>query len=177
MGRYHNQICPAGVYKGPQGWIFILVLDRQWANMAKAMGQPELCDDPRFATGAARVKNRDVLNAIVEGWLLSFPTDEAAVAALEQNRIACAPVMSVTDTMKHPYFKARDMVRKVRDPILGEVTIPGFPLRFSAYPDLPDIQAPLLGEHGAQVLKEVLGYADDRIAKLKESAILFSENR
>jgi CoA:oxalate CoA-transferase len=177
MGRYHNQICPAGVYKGPQGWIFILVLDRQWANMAKAMGQPELCNDPRFATSADRVKNCDTLNAMVEEWLMSFPTDEAAVAALEQNRVACAPVLSVIDTMKHPYFKARDMVRKVRDPILGEVTIPGFPLKFSAYPDLPDIQAPLLGEHGAQVLKEVLGYSDDRIAKLKESAILFSESR
>jgi CoA:oxalate CoA-transferase len=86
-------------------------------------------------------------------------------------------VLSVIDTMKHPYFKARDMVRKVRDPILGEVTIPGFPLKFSAYPDLPDIQAPLLGEHGAQVLKEVLDYSEARIAQLKEGGILFSENR
>lgn len=177
MGRYHNQICPAGVYKGPQGWIFILVLDRQWANMTRAMGQPELCSDPRFATGADRVKNRDTLNAIIEEWLKSLPSDEAAVALLEQNRIACAPVLSVTDTMKHPYFKAREMVRKVPDPILGELTIPGFPLKFSAYPNLPDIQAPLLGEHGAQVLKEVLGYSDAQVAKLKESAILFSERR
>ena len=100
MGRYRNQICPAGVFKGPQGWIFILVLDRQWGNMAKAMGRPELRDDPRFATGADRVKNRDVLNPIVEQWLASMPSDDAAVAALEENRVACAPVLSVTDTMK-----------------------------------------------------------------------------
>ena len=123
------------------------------------------------------MKNRDALNAIVEEWLSSMPSDDAAVAALEENRVACAPVLSVIDTMKHPYFKARDMVRKVRDPILGEVTIPGFPLKFSAYPDRPDIQAPLLGEHGAQVLKEVLDYSDARIAKLRETGILFSENR
>jgi CoA:oxalate CoA-transferase len=145
--------------------------------MTKAMGRPELRDDPRFATSADRVKNSAALNAIVEEWLSSMPSDDAAVAALEENRVACAPVLSVIDTMKHPYFKARDMVRKVRDPILGEVTIPGFPLKFSAYPDLPDIQAPLLGEHGAQVLKEVLDYSDARIAKLKEGGILFSENR
>jgi crotonobetainyl-CoA:carnitine CoA-transferase CaiB-like acyl-CoA transferase len=177
MGRFHNQICPCGVYKGPQGWIFILVLDRQWPNMAKAMGRPELRDDPRFATGADRVKNRDVLNPMVEKWLSSLSSDEAAVALLEENRVAAAQVLSVTDTMKHPYFKARDMARKVRDPILGELTIPGFPLKFSAYPDLPDIQAPLLGEHGAQVLKDVLEYSDAQIAKLKEGGILFSENR
>jgi len=177
MGRHHNQICPCGVFKGPQGWVFILVLDRQWGNMTKAMGRPELRDDPRFATSADRVKNRDQLISIVEEWLASMPSDDAAIAVLEKNRVACAPVLSVTDTMKHPYFKARDMVRKVPDPILGEVTIPGFPLKFSAYPDLPDIQAPLLGEHGSQVLKEVLGYSDEWIAKLKASGVLFSENR
>jgi CoA:oxalate CoA-transferase len=153
------------------------VLDRQWANMVKAMGRPELRDDPRFATSPDRVKNRDALNAIVEEWLASMPSDDAAVATLEENRVACAPVLSVLDTMKHPYFKARDMVRKVPDPILGEVTIPGFPLKFSAYPDLPDIQAPLLGEHGAQVLKEVLDYPDSQIARLREDGVLFSENR
>jgi CoA:oxalate CoA-transferase len=141
------------------------------------MGRPELRDDPRFATGADRVKNRDVLNPIIEEWLASLPSDDAAVAVLEENRVACAPVLSVVDTMKHPYFKARDMARKVRDPILGEIMIPGFPLKFSAYPDLPDIQAPLLGEHGARVLKEVLHYSDAQIAKLKESGVLFSENR
>jgi crotonobetainyl-CoA:carnitine CoA-transferase CaiB-like acyl-CoA transferase len=177
MGRYHNQICPAGVYKGPQGWIFILVLDRQWANMVKALGRPELRDDPRFATGADRVTNHGALNAIVEQWLASFPTDEAALKTLEQNRIACAPVLSVTDTMAHPYFKARNMIRQVPDPILGEVTIPGFPFKFSAYPDLPELQAPLLGQHGAQVLSEVLGYSDARIAQLRQDGILFSEHR
>src|SRR5262252_6731765 len=70
MGRYHSQICPAGVYKGPQGWIFILVLDRQWSNMVKAMSRSELLDDPRFATGAQRTKNADQLNAIVQQWML-----------------------------------------------------------------------------------------------------------
>jgi len=145
--------------------------------MVKAMGRPEFLDDPRFATGAERVKNRDELNSVIQEWLLSFPTDEAALAVLEQQRIACAPVLSVVDTINHPYFKARNMVRTVPDPILGEVTIPGFPLKFSAYPNLPDIQAPLLGQHGAQVLKEVLGYSDTQVARLQENGILYNENR
>lgn len=177
MGRYHNQICPCGVFKGPQGWIFILVLDRQWANMVKAMGKPELRQDPRFATGADRAANREQLNTIVQEWLLSFPTDEAALAVLDQHRIACAPVMSVVDTTKHPYFKAREMVRSVPDPILGEVTIPGFPFKFSRYPKLPDIQAPLLGEHNGQILSEVLGYPEKRILDLRHGGVLHNERR
>jgi len=65
---------------------------------------------------------------------------------LDEHRLPAAPVMSMVDTLTHPYFKARQTVRTVPDPMLGEVTIPGFPLKFSAYPDLPDIVAPLLGE-------------------------------
>lgn len=177
MGKYHNQICPCGIYKAPQGWIFILVLDRQWASMVQAMGKPELLTDPRFATSADRVTNRDLLNPIVQEWFLSFSSDEAALAVLEQHRIACAPVLSVEDTLAHPYFKARQMVRTVPDPILGEVTIPGFPLKFSAYPDLPDLQAPLLGQHGAQVLQEYLNYSDTEIAGLQQSGTLYREDR
>lgn len=177
MGKYHNQICPCGIYRAPQGWIFILVLDRQWASMVKAMGKPELLTDPRFATSADRVTHRDLLNPIVQEWFLSFPSDEAALAVLEQNRIACAPVLSVEDTLAHPYFKARQMVRTVSDPILGEVTIPGFPLKFSAYPDLPDLQAPLLGQHGVQVLQEYLNYSETEIAQLQQSGTLYQEAR
>lgn len=177
MGKYHNQICPCGIYKAPQGWIFLLVLDRQWASMVKALGKPELLNDPRFATAADRVKNREILNPIVQAWCLSFGSDEAVVAVLEQHRIACAPVLSVVETLTHPYFKARNMVRTVSDPILGAVTIPGFPLKFSAYPDLPELQAPLLGQHGVQVLKEYLNYSDTEIARLQQSGTLYSEER
>ncbi len=177
MGKYHNQICPCGIYKAPQGWIFILVLDRQWANMVKAMGKPELLNDPRFATGAARVKNREILNPLVQEWFLTFSSDEAALAVLEQHRIACAPVLSVLDTLEHPYFKARQMVRTVPDPILGTVTIPGFPLKFSAYPDLPELQAPLLGQHGDQVLREYLHYSETEISRLQQNGTLFREDR
>jgi crotonobetainyl-CoA:carnitine CoA-transferase CaiB-like acyl-CoA transferase len=178
MGRYHNQICPAGVYKAPQGWIFILVLDRQWSNLVKAMSRPELLDDPRFVTGIQRAKNADQMNPIVQEWLLSFPTDEAVIAVLEENRIACSSVLSVVDTMKHPHYRARNMVRTVHDPILGEVTIPGFPLKFSAYPELPEgLEAPMLGQHGEQVLREVLGYSEVDLASLRESGVLYSDDR
>ena len=177
MGRFHNQICPAGVYKLPQGWTFILVLDRQWSNMAQAMGRPELIDDPLFKTSADRVANRDKLNPIVQDWLLSFKNDEAALAALDEFRIPSAPVMSIADTVSHPYFKERGMVRNVPDPILGEVTIPGFPLKFSAFPDLPRIEAPLLGQHGAEILGSHLGYSAAQIEELFRCGVMRREDR
>lgn len=177
VGAHHPLVTPCGVFKGPQGHIVILVLDRQWPAMATAIGRPELIDDPRFAAGPERAKNRFELVSIIEDWMSSFPTDAAVLEALEQNRIASAPVMTVADTVTHPYFKSRDMIRRVPDPVLGEVTIPGFPLKFSEFPDLPDIIAPRLGEHGDEVLRDYLGASEKEIANLRASGVLFSEDK
>jgi crotonobetainyl-CoA:carnitine CoA-transferase CaiB-like acyl-CoA transferase len=177
MGSHHGLVCPCGAFKSPQGYIVILVLDRQWPAMARAIGRPDLIDDPRYATGLARGENQKELIAIIENWMQAQGTDEAVLKILEEHRVPCAPVMAVVDTLGHPYFKARNMVRKVPDQILGELTIPGFPLKFSEFPELPSIEAPLLGEHGATILKEHLGLSDHAIEGLRADGILHSERK
>jgi CoA:oxalate CoA-transferase len=177
MGSQHELVSPCGSFKGPEGYIVVLVLDRQWPSMARAMGRPELIEDPRFATMRDRAKNRFELAAIVEQWMQAQPSNEAVLKILEEHRVAAAPVMSVVDTVTHPHFKARNMIRTVPDPILGEVMIPGFPLKFSAFPKALEITAPLLGEHGAEILHEQLGMSDAEIAELRSQGVLHSENK
>jgi crotonobetainyl-CoA:carnitine CoA-transferase CaiB-like acyl-CoA transferase len=171
-GAHHPLVCPVGTFKGPQGWMVILVLDRQWENMCNAMGQPELINNPRFATGTDRATNQKELIVMIEDWLQSFPTDADALKVLEEHRVASAPVMSIVDTLQHEYFKAREMVRTVPDPILGEITIPGFPLKYSEFPDLLELHAPLLGQHNAAVLQEHLGYTEAQITELQDAGVL-----
>lgn len=177
MGSQHELVSPCGAFKGPEGYIVILVLDRQWPAMARAMAHPELIGDPRFATMPQRAKNRYELAAIVEAWMQAQPSTEAVLNILEEHRVAAAPVMSVVDTVSHPHFKARNMIRTVPDPILGEVMIPGFPLKFSAFPKPLEIQAPLLGQHGAEVLREQLGMSEAEIARLRSLGVLYAENK
>ena len=69
------------------------------------------------------------------------------------------------------------MVRFVEDPVLGRLAIPGFPLRFSAQPERPDLVAPLLGEHNAGVLSRLLDYAPERIAALSAAGVLVAGER
>jgi CoA:oxalate CoA-transferase len=177
MGSQHELVSPCGSFKGPQGYIVILVLERQWPSMARAMGRPDLIEDPRFATMRNRAKNRYELAKIVEAWMQSQPSDEAVLKILEEHRVAAAPVMTVVDTVSHPHYKARNMVRTVPDPILGKVTIPGFPLKFSAFPNELEITAPLLGEHGAEILRDRLGMSDADVARLRSEGVLYSENK
>ncbi len=174
-GTHHQLIFPAGTFQGPQGWIVVLALDLQWKNFCTALGRPDLEDDPRYAKMADRAERREELVKVVEEWMATFDTDEAVLAALEDAHVPAAPVLSPLDALDHPYFKSRDMVRWVEDPVLGSIPIPGFPFKFGAQSQLPDIRAPFLGEHNAEVLKEELGLSDDRIAALANSGVLHSK--
>ena len=170
-GHQSRLTAPMGAYQGPQGWIALQVMQGQWAGMCRAMGRVDLTDDERFATIRARQQNRDELNAMIEAWMATFPNDATVLAALEAERVPCAPVMEPVAAVGNEYFETRRMIRHVPDPILGQISIPGNPLRFSEQPDDLDLVAPLLGEHNASVLGE-LGYDADRIAALHDAGVL-----
>jgi crotonobetainyl-CoA:carnitine CoA-transferase CaiB-like acyl-CoA transferase len=176
FGIHHYMGCPQGVFKASQGYIVILALDRQWPNVCNALGKPELIKDPRFSSAGRRGKNQKELIPLIEAWLQSFPTDEAALKALADHRVPAGPVMSIEDTATHPYFAARKMVRRVPDPLLGEVTIPGFPFKFSAFPEELDLRAPVLGQHNEEILGRLLGRSQDSLAPLYLQGILHRGN-
>jgi len=172
-GAHHALIYPAGTFKGPEGWIVVLALDLQWSNYCESMGRPDLIDDPRYATMADRVANRDELIKLTEEWMATFDTDEEVLDVLEQFRVPAGPVLSPLDALDHPYFKARDMVRWMKDPYIDEeIPVPGFPFKFSAQPELPDIVAPTLGQHNQEILGQVLGLSEQEVTLLTESGVL-----
>ena len=139
------------------------------------MSHPELARDPRFAELPARVKNRDAVTEIVEAWLASMPDDEKSLAAMRAARVPVAPIHTLEEAMNHPHLRERGTVAEVRDPVLGDLKVPGFPIRFSEFPSPANQQAPLLGEHNELILRKYLGYSDERIAALKAARVLTSK--
>lgn len=174
MGRHHDLVFPAGVFRGPQGWLVVLALNLQWPNLCRAVDRPEWIDDPRYVEMSDRMDHVDYLVGEIEGWMATFDTDEAVLDHLESHRVPASPVLSPLDAIGHPHFEAREMVRWVDDPQLGTVPIPGFPWKFGAQPELPDLVAPLLGEHNHQILRDKLGYDDQRIQQLVGDGVVFS---
>ena len=76
--------------------------------------------------------------------------------------------------MMHPHARERGSIRKVHDEMLGDFEIPGFPLRFSGFPEELELTAPLLGEHNEQVLRTHLGYSPEQIRQLVKDRVLHS---
>ena len=177
-GQHYAVLAPAGMFKAREGYILVFAwLDHHWVKLCELMSRPELGRDPRFIDNQSRVKNRDQMIEVIEGWLQSMPSDEAAVQALREARLPSAPVLTVEKAMRHPHLVERQTVQTVHDRILGEFQIPGFPLRFSSFPERLDLEAPFLGEHNARVLSTYLGYSPAQVASLERDGVLRSQAR
>jgi CoA:oxalate CoA-transferase len=177
-GAHYSQLSPAGMFKGKERYIFIFAwLDHHWAKLCETMGRPELIKDPRFISNSARLEHHNEIIEIIEGWLASTPSDEASVEALRAVRIPAAPVLSLEEAMRHPHLRERETIQKVHDRLMGDLEIPGFPLRFSDFPKRLDLEAPLLGEHNEKILTSYLGYTPERLSELKREGALWSEPR
>ena len=175
-GSHHTGLTPCGVFKASQGYIMIIAaLDHQWQGLTRAMQRPDLSDDPRFRNVRVRRKNRDILMPEIERWLLSLPDRQAALDALDRERVPAAPVLTVPEVVEHPHLVERQAVRSVSDPLLGDFMIPGFPFRFSGHPLPQVVPAPDLGQHNTAVLERYLGYGADRIAALAADGILVQQ--
>jgi crotonobetainyl-CoA:carnitine CoA-transferase CaiB-like acyl-CoA transferase len=174
-GLHLASFCPAGVFKGRRWHIVIIAwLDDHWARLCEAIGRPELAHDSRYGSVPLRGQNKAEIIKLLEDWLASMPSDEAAIKRLRTCRVPVAPVLSVAEAMKHPHLIERGTVRTIDDRILGEFQIPGFPFRFSGFPDELELDAPMLGEHNGAILQKFLGYSPDRVRELGEQAILHS---
>ena len=172
-GARSSTNAPMGVYKSPDGWVVLQVMQGQWPGFCRAIGRTDLIADERFAGLRDRHKNRDELNAIIDGWLQSMPSDEEVLARLDAERVPSAPVMAPHLAAGNPYYESRGMIRHIEDPIIGALSVPGNPLRMSAQPGPREMVAPLLGEHNHSVLGE-LGFSDAEITAMEEAGSLRS---
>jgi len=109
------------------------------------MNMPELAEDIRFRDPRSRRDNNKALQAIIENWLAQFESREQAMAALEAERVPCAPVFTLHETIAHPHLRERGTVRRVTDHEIGEFDIPGLAAKFSRWAPRADIKADRLG--------------------------------
>jgi crotonobetainyl-CoA:carnitine CoA-transferase CaiB-like acyl-CoA transferase len=162
LGSAHVLTAPYQAFTASDGFIVIGGANQaNWERITDVLGHPEWRGDPRFATNAARMSNRDALVAAMNGVLGQKPRAEW-LALLDAAGVPAGPVHSVGEALTHPQTLARGMAVEIVHPEAGPTKAIGCPVHFSATPTRIDRPAPLLGEHTREVLRGS-GYSDAEI--------------
>jgi len=152
-------------YQTSDGYLCILVYnDKQWKSFTDSIGQPDLMQDPRFATQANRARHISEIYAWLAGVIRKRSTAEW-MALMEKADIPVAPVNDVSDLVADPHLAATGFFSMEEHPSEGRLRTMRTPTGWSDSPPGPQRHAPRLGEHSMEVLKEA-GYSDAEIAEL-----------
>jgi benzylsuccinate CoA-transferase BbsF subunit len=176
-GRTGNRVpgaSPHGTFRcrGDDAWIAIACLtDAQWRALADIVGHPEWTVDPRFETLLDRKRNEDELELSVNDATRGCDRGDL-VARLRERGVPAAPVNSSRDVLEDDTLRSRAYWQRVDHPVIGAMAVAGPPFRFDGR-DRPALgRAPLLGEHTADVARDVLGMDAATIDRLVADGIL-----
>ena len=158
---------------GEDEWVSIACgTDAEWQALCEAMGQTGLGLDARFRTVQDRKANEDELDNIITAW--TEARDKWQVTETLQARgVAAFPSMNSKDLADDPHLKQRGFFAELPHAEVGIRKHTGIPWLLSESPNGVQNQAPLLGQHTDQIMRDVLGYSDEHIAQLKERQILY----
>ncbi len=173
-GQHYATQAPAGAFRGPDGWIVIFCTQEQIARLWQAMDRPDLATDERFASPGGRIAHRQLLTDEIEQWMNSFPSDHSVLERLELHRVPSSPVIDPARAKDDAHYRERGLVSTVNDPLIGEIDVPGFPLRFSNWPTGVPFETRTVGQDNEYVLRTLLGMDPDRVAALERSGVIAS---
>ena len=172
MGTAYGALLPYQTFQTKTRDIAIGIgSDKLWRTFCPLLGLPQLADDPRYVTNAARSANRLSLIAALQEAFLGRTYDEWE-AILLPTGIPMGAINTLDSVVAHPQVAARGALVECEHPVAGRLRMVGPPVRMSETPGAIRAPAPLLGEHTDEVLKARLGMADDELARLRRARVI-----
>jgi crotonobetainyl-CoA:carnitine CoA-transferase CaiB-like acyl-CoA transferase len=176
VGNHHPLTAPMGVYRAKDGHLNLAVgNDDMWGRLCRVLGQPELADDPRFAKGSARLKNRPAMDEILEAALAKKPATEW-VETLNAAGVACGSIYRLDQVFADPQVVESGLVHELNHPVWGPHKVMGLPMRLHRTPARVRTPAPLPGAHTREALAE-LGYDEAGIDVLVADGVVEEAKR
>ncbi|KAF2271799.1 caib/baif family protein-like protein [Westerdykella ornata] len=170
-GTAHPSIVPYRAFKTADGDILLGGgNDRLYGILCTKIGKPEWITDERFKTNPMRVKNRDVLEELIENETRKKTTQEW-LEILEGCGMPYAAINDVQTTLNHDHVLARGMVQEVEHPTCGPIKLVNTPVKYSV--SKPGIRTPppTLGQHTRDILSE-LGLSEEEVARLRTEKVV-----
>ena len=145
--------------------------DRFWGDVCRAIGRPEIENDPRFLDMDLRRENRKELVTLLDEVFASRPRAEW-LGLLENHDLIFSPLNEVDELLEDPQVLADGCIGEMEYPEMGMMKVPNPPADFSQTPGRTYSPAPELGQHTEEVLTELGDYTWDDIASLRERGVI-----
>jgi crotonobetainyl-CoA:carnitine CoA-transferase CaiB-like acyl-CoA transferase len=172
LGNAHPNIVPYQAFATADGHMILAIgNDGQFRRFCEVAGRPELGVDPRFATNAARVRNRDALLPELSALMAARPS-RAWNEQLEAANVPCGPINSLAEVFDDPQVRHRGLAVAMPHPQDPALRLVANPIRLSATPVRYDRPPPMLGADTDAVLGELLGLGQNELADLHSAGVI-----
>ena len=171
-GNAHPSIVPYEVFKAADAYLTLGVANNSlWERCCAAMERTDIMRDPRFATEAARVENRNTLVPLLNEILGERSADEW-MKRFEAAGVPAGRIRTVPEVCESEHLKARGMIQRLTHPTAGAISVFGVPITLHGTPGAVKTPPPTLGEHTDSILKSLLRIKPAQIAKLHADRVV-----
>ncbi len=171
VGNRHPMITPYESFETKDGYvIFAVGNQRLWENFIRALGFPELNQDPRFSDMNSRNRHPAELKKIIEQFTVEKTTAEW-MEIMEQAGVPCGRIRTLDQVLTDSHVSAREMVVEREHLTAGKIKMLGIPIKLSGTPGAITLPPPALGQHTEEILNS-LGYGSPEISRLQQEKII-----
>lgn len=168
VGNGSADTVPTGVFHAADKPFFLVcastpAFQRVFRDVA---GMPEIADDPALLRPSGRMAHQERLNGLLRE-LFSTQTREHWLARMREYGVPAGAVRTVEEALNSPETRERGLVTQIPHPTAGTVPNIALPMRFEDTPVVPPVAAPLLGEHTQEVLRDLLGFDEERMREAR----------
>ena len=165
----HPSLVPFQAFEAADGWFVVgCAKEKFWVRLTEAVGRPELATDPKFDSFAHRFENSQELTTILDELFITRTVTEW-IDLLRGATVPCGAVQSVEEALTDSHTIDRGLIVETSTPALGDVRSVASAMRVGERTE-PHRRAPHFDEDRTAVLRDLLGYTDDRILALDANA-------
>jgi len=140
--------------------------DAIFKRVMEKLGRPDMANDEGMKDNAGRVKHKEKVETTINDWIACM-TQEEALKALGEAGCPSGPIYDAADMMKDPHYNARGMFDEITTETGLTFKIPALVPKLSDTPGNTEWCGPEVGTHTSQVLKDYLGFDNEKIERLR----------